>query len=371
MDYVIVGKGVLSHLLTDAIELPHTTILTEEELRKSSITFAPNEKVYAPFEASLHTIVGRMQDTKKKYAIEVLKDKFAFRELIKDVYPDFFYKKTVLKDLSSFQVTDAKTYVVKPVKGFFGYGIKFFDASSNMTTLADELSGDLQKSTQYFPSHVISNKKLLIEEYIPGEEYAVDMFYNKNGKPQIMNIYHHPIPKFKDYFNVLYYSDKKVFDLLFEKLITFFEDLQKKLTVSSFPIHAEFKMHNNQLIPVELNPLRFGGMGLADLTDYAYGFNPFESFFTDFSPNWEKIWEEKKEKHFAWVLGYDGAGMNMHKYRPNHEKFKKDLGTILHYDSIDYQHNPAFASAYIKLDKSHLDKILAMDFTKYFIQLEK
>lgn len=370
MNYIIVGKGVLSHLLTDAIELPNTTVLTDDELKHSNITFSSKDKVYAPSEASLHLILQHMTDMQKKTAIESLKDKYKFRELTKDNYPNLFFQKISLNNLSSFQVKDDKTFVVKPLKGFFGYGIKFIDKTTDMRSLQENLIAELAKSAKYFSSSVISHNELLIEEYISGEEYAVDMFYNEKNKPVIMNIYHHPIPKYKDYFNVLYYSDKKVFENLYDKLISFFEDLQKKIPFTSFPIHAEFKLHKETLIPVELNPLRFGGMGLADLTDYAYGINPFEAFLTNFSPNWRAIWEERNGKHYAWVLGYDGAGMNMHRYRPDHEKFKEDLGTILHYDTIDYQHNPVFASAYIKLDKEHLEKILEMDFTKYFIQLE-
>lgn len=371
MNYIIVGKSVLSHLLTDTIELPHTTILTEEELQTSPIVFSPKDKIYAPSEASLHIILERMKDEHKKYAIEILKNKFAFRKLIQTEYPNFFFKKIPLHTLKSFHIDDDKVYVVKPVKGFFGYGIEFINKTSDTALIAKKITTELKKSARYFPNSVISDKELLIEEYIPGEEYAVDMFYNEKGVVTIMNIYHHPIPKYKDYFNVLYYSDKEVFRQLYPLVVSFFNTLQKKLTVSSFPIHAEFKVSNGQLIPVELNPLRFGGMGLADLADYAYDFNPFKAFFTSFSPDWQSIWEKRKENYYAWVLGYDGVGMNMHKYRPDHEKFKKDLGKILHYDTIDYQHNPVFASAYINMDNSHLKKILAMDFSKYFIDVKK
>jgi ATP-grasp domain len=46
-----------------------------------------------------------------------------------------------------------------------------------------------------------------------------------------------------------------------------------------FPIHAELKLMKGELFPIEFNPMRFGGLGLGDLSYYAFGINPYKYYF--------------------------------------------------------------------------------------------
>src|SRR5262245_4671264 len=56
--------------------------------------------------------------------------------------------------------------------------------------------------------------------------------------------------------------------------LDFFTRLNDSLGARSFPIHAELKLDGGRFMPIELNPMRYGGFGLADLTWHAFGFDP-------------------------------------------------------------------------------------------------
>lgn len=367
MNYLVTAKGYISDLLLDSSRRLDIQKFTLEELTHNHTLFSQGDALYVPSEMALQEVLKHLNDRTKSLAIQSLKNKFAFRMLLKEYYPDFYFAKTSLKRLSDLSLAPNKEYVVKPEKGFFGAGVHIVNKKTDLNSLRETITKELQKNAKYFSEDVLSQNDLLVEEFVEGEEYAVDMYYNNQGKPIIMNIYSHPFPKYPAYSNVLYYTDKVIFDKLYEKIIDFFTKLSNTLTMHSFPIHAEFKLTSkNMLIPIELNPLRFGGMGLADLSYYACGFNPFEAFFTNFEPSWDRIWKERKGKHFAWVLAYNGTRINTATNQPNHEKFKNYLGNILHYYAFDYKENPVFASAYIQASAQKLQNILKLDFNKYF-----
>ena len=209
---------------------------------------------------------------------------------------------------------------------------------------------------------------MIVEDLLIGAEYAVDMFYNHIGEPIILNIYHHPIPCNNNYLNVLYYTNKDLFDKFYTKLIMIFEELNRSLSICNFPIHAEFINQNDELIPVEMNPLRFGGYGLADLTYHAYQFNPFQAFVDDYKPKWSEIFKTRTD-NYGWILGYNGTDIDVKKYEPNVAMYKKYLGDTLNYIEMDYTKNPVFSIAYIRRKSIEpLLDIINIDFNEFFIK---
>jgi hypothetical protein len=124
-------------------------------------------------------------------------------------------------------------------------------------------------------------------------------------------------------------------------------------------------------VPIEINPSRFGGFSLADLTLHAYGFSPYKYFFENKKPDWETICKEKEGQHFGWILAYNANNMSLSEFEPDHEKFKGTLSEILYYNRIDHMKNPVFATVYAKT--KNLDeffKFLNFDFGEYFKRVE-
>jgi len=370
MNYIITGKGYISELVT---KIDTTVkILTEDEFKNSNLIIKTGDKVYAPTESALEIILERSEDRSFINAVNMLKNKHKFRELLSNIYPDFFFAKTTINELKNIKLDRKKKYIVKPIKGFFGTAVKELNIQTNISELAKEIRSELAENTRYFSESVLSKNELIVEQFIEGEEYAVDMYFNDNGKPEIMNIYHHPIPEKNEYFHVLYYTNKNIFENYYDRLKMIFIELNQNLKITNFPIHAEFKLENDALIPVEMNPLRYGGFGLSDLTYHAFGFNPFNAFFNNYKPNWQKIWGIRNENYFGWVLGYNGTDIDVETYTPDDEAYLHYLGDTLHYVEIDYKENPAFSIAYVKDNCSvSLQRLLKTEFNDFFVPAKK
>lgn len=331
-----------------------------------------NDKIYLPSD-TVYPLVRHKFDSQRKKIIDDFRNKYNFRKNLAKLFPDFFYTQVNLNNLANykFDFKNNAKYIAKPLTGFMGAGARAIDKNSNLQQIVCEINQELSKFATLYPN--IFSADVIIEKYIEGgHEYAVDMYYNENGEPTIINIYCHPPAKRKEYLQVLYYTNKNIFDRYYLQIMNFFTVLNKELNIKHFPIHAEFKLdfHGN-LVPIEFNPCRFGGMGLADLTYYAFNFNPIKAYFDDFNPDWNYIWTRHSQENFCWVLGYNAADLDVKNMQPNHDKFKALLpksSQLLAYEKINHLENPGFGLAYLSLEQlSDVEKILNIEFNDCFI----
>lgn len=379
MLYFIEGHGYQSPLLSS---LSKSIIkVSQDKIEQSNIHFEKDDKIYIGSEEVLDILLQRFDNENSKKAIQLFKDKFQFREFLKPYFKKFYFQKIDVEDLDLLQLNfeSHKKYIVKPTHGFFNVGVHILKAKTDLLELKTIIKNDLKSSAEVFSQSIISTHDLIIEQYIGTKketdplkmtnnlEIAVDMYYNSKGKPVILGIYHHPYPKNKAYFNVIYYTNHKLFQLYYKKIFYFFKTINSKsLKLTSFPIHAEFKIINKKIFPIEFNPYRFGGFGLADINYHAFQHNLYMHYFEDKEIDWEKTWNGNKNNYFCWVLGYNGTKMNPTRDMPNEKNFKQIIGkTQIAYHSLDYKKFPVFAMAYLKkTKKDELKKILNIDFNK-------
>ncbi len=353
----------------DAITEPEIRILSRQNLQANPhLRFQPGDKVCLTSETVLAEVLDRMDDPEQCRQVHSLKDKLACRQRLGVMYPDFNYKTIKLSELPWLVCDSGQKYVVKPVRGYFGTGVRVIERGDDLNRLTDEIKQELQRHVELFSESVLSVEDLIIEEFIEGEEYAVDMFYSSTGRPVIVNLYHHPIPPRREYLDVIYYTSAEVFEKLYEPIIDFFTRLNQTLGARSLPIHAEFKYDQGHLTPVELNPLRYGSDGLHDLAYHAFGLNPFVCFARDIEPDWPALWRDKTDKFYAFYFAYNGTGLDMAAYRPHLSKFYGLFSKILSDFPLDYHRYLGFRVVF--LEESSLDRIMELaqvEFKDYFI----
>ena len=346
---------------------PGLLLLNKQQLHEQpNLRFGKADKVCLTSESVLDDVLAHMDDDNRKSAILTLKDKFAFRNLLSSLYPDFHFKRVPLEELSTQQLDPDSKCVIKPVKGCFGSGVRVIDGRTSMQALISEIKDELTKNSAVLSNDVLTPDEFLIESYIEGDEYAVDMFYDNHGKPIITNIYHHPMPINPAYLHVLYYSSSEIFNGLHQPARDFFEKLNQRLQVTNLPIHAEFRYHNEKLTPIELNPFRFGGMGLGNMGSHALGIDPYQCYINDSEPDWDSIWQDK-DNTFGFFIAYNGTKVDVIRSKPNWEKLRQQFSRIILEVPFDYQKQLAFGILYIEEPKSRLHQLLSMEFNDFFV----
>ena len=374
MNYIITGGNFTSHLLQELEGHFGIRLVTEEELRQSELSFSRDDKLFVPSQSSLDPVMERMDCPERLDGIEQLSDKYRCRSAMEPMFPDFEFHGMELSEIHEEMFSPDRKYIIKPVKGFFGVGVREIGDPRDIPAIKEEIRNDLKKSSGFFSDRIFSGEKMIIEQYIEGDEYAVDMFYSEEGKPEIVNIAHHPLPKNRAYDHVLYYTNRRVFQEIYEKAESFFTRLNEIVGITSFPVHAEFRIgKTGELVPIELNPLRYGGFGMADLGYWAFGQCPYYSFFQNRAYDWDKIWNrDHRDRHYAWILAYKGTGVDTDGIfiKDIHARLREFIGeaSLLRYQGLDYRDNPVFAIAYLAEEEEHrLMRWLDVEFRDFFV----
>lgn len=365
----LVGAGI-ANLLADH---PSIRVVSKEELHSNpDMRIRKGDKVIIATETVMDEALNKMDDDEKKEMVSRLKNKVHCREMLAAIYPEFFFREIPVRDLPEIELTPGEKYFVKPIKGYWGSAAFPVDSQTDRVALMHEIKAQLSKRTHIFSERVVAKDRLIVEEFLEGEEYAVDMFFNESGQPVITNICHHPLPKKLDYLHVVYYTSHQVFQDLYPKFLEFFHALNRSLNARSIPIHGEFKLHKGRLTPIELNPLRFGSDGFCDLSFHAFGFNPFLYFAENRAPDWDALWKGREEKIFAFYLGYNGSDLDIGHYRPDFRNFRRLFSHILSDTAMNYQDTLAFAVMYIEEDSlERIHELLGVEFNEYFVDIKQ
>jgi len=356
-------------------QLPDVCYIDEKEFINNQYVFLKNCKIYTTSD-SLYPIIKNCLPHHVREVFEIFRNKFLFRKLLAKFFPDFIFNQLTLSQIENYPFDFEKSarYVLKPITGFMAGGVRVVDKTTNLKRVAQELAEEIEKYKGRYPG--IFSDQVIAEYFIEGrDEYAIDVYYDDQGHPIIENIYCHPAAKRPEYQQSLYYMAQTLFDQYFELAINFFKKINKKLQIKNFPLHAEFKLDNKgQFIPIEFNPGRFGGMDLANLGFFVFGRHSIQDYFEGKKLNWEKAWASMPDETFCFVFAYNGADVDLNKYRPDHNIFKSYLpktAKLLSYVELDYKKCPGFAMACLELENQNdIRDILNIEFNDCFVNIE-
>ena len=188
--YSVVSTEIAKELVND-----DSISWISEEKAASYLKANPESPLYTNSENALTWVFNHLNDSPFAKQARLFKDKLRFRELIQASFPDFFFKPVPLKDIQSLNPeTLPYPFVIKPTVGFFSIGVHVVKSEEQWDLAKKELN--IEKLRSIFPASVLDTSPFSIEEYIEGEEFAVNCYYNQIGEVVVLNIFLH---KFKGY----------------------------------------------------------------------------------------------------------------------------------------------------------------------------
>lgn len=312
------------------IKKPNLSWISEEEAIKT-LRDKPDTPLYSNSENALGWVTENLHGTELDHKARLFKDKIEFRKLLEEFYPDFQYKSLALNKVQRLNTKDLSfPFVIKPSIGFFSIGVFVVKNKSDWEEAKKQLNPE-NLSSQY-PKNVLNASKLIIEEYIEGEEYAIDCYFNKQGKVVILNILHHKFSSGADTSDRVYSTSKKIVLSKLEAFEVFLGKIGKKAKLKNFPAHVEVRINEHgEIIPIEINPVRFGGWcTTADLLGLAIDYNSYACYHQNRKPDWEKIFEGKEKQTFSLMVlnnnsGYSPASIKEFNYEALAEDFEKPV----------------------------------------------
>jgi hypothetical protein len=342
-----------------------------------SLTKVSNPKIYTNSENSINWINKNLQSTVLPEKINIFKDKYKFRQLIKGLYPDFFFKEIHLKDLDNISINGyPKPFVIKPSVGFFSLGVYKVNNDADWQETKELIKGEIDAVNKLYPKEVMDTTKFIIEECIQGEEFAVDAYFDSTGQPVILNILKHLFSSSSDVSDRVYFTSDEVINNNINGFTNFLSKIGKLTELKNFPLHVEVRVdENNNISPIEINPMRFGGWcTTADMTPYAYGFNPIEFFFNEKKPNWDETLKSQKDNVYTVIVLDNSSGYKAENIASfDYNKLLAYFENPLELRKVDVNEFPLFGFVFTETRKSNfaeLERILKSDLTE-FIELKK
>jgi len=319
--------------------------ITEEEA-KIIFVKKPNTPIYSNSENAINWVNNNLAFSKLPTQIQIFKNKIKFRELLKEIYPNYFFKGIKFDELDNLSLENLKfPFIIKPSVGFFSVGVHKVEKTDEWPQILNKIKLEVAAIEGLYPNEVIDTSQFIIEEYIEGEEYAIDCYFNKNGEAIVLNILHHVFSSGKDVSDRVYSTSKKIIEKYIIQVEKFLNKIGNKAHLKNFPIHVEIRIDkNSNIIPIEINPLRFGGWcTTGDLSWYAYEINSYECFLYQKKPNWTEILKTKTNKKYSVIVldnnsGYKENDIDYFDYKKLLTDFEKPL--VLR--KVDFNQYPIF-----------------------------
>ncbi len=327
--------------------------------------------VYSNSENSIDWIDNNLSSGDLPQKIRLFKDKSAFRDLVKDMYPDFFYRTVKFEELDNVVPTEiAIPCVIKPCVGFFSLGVHMVESVEEWHKAVAAIKDEVEHIKTMYPAKVLELDNFIIEQCIEGEEFAVDAYYDKEGNPVIINILGHLFASSDDVSDRCYITSTKIINKHHDNFLELLKEIGKRAELKNFPIHIEVRTDKQgNLGVIEVNPMRFAGWCVTDLAYFAYGINPYKYYMEGKSPDWSKISDCCKDKVYAMIIGDLDSSVDCSKIKSvDYDAFKANFSKPLELRKIDYKEYPVFAFVFAEVDVGNMDELKRMlhaDFKEY------
>jgi len=330
----------------------------------------PLAPLYTNSENALSWLDNHLSDSDFVLHARLFKDKIRFRELIQTLYPEFFFRTIKLQDIPSLNEKELPyPFVIKPSIGFFSIGVHVVRNKTDWELAQKELN--YENLTSIFSGNVLDTSTFIIEEYIEGEEFAIDCYFNSEGEVVILNILHHLFSSGADTSDRVYSTSLDMVLQYKSSFEAFLQSIGMKAGIKNFPAHVELRIDaEGRINPIEINPLRFGGWcTTADLLGIATGFNPYDLYLKNEKPDWGLVFKGRENKKFSIIVLNNNSGHTPAEIEYfNYELLAKDFEKPLMIRKMDVERYPVFGFVFAETgpgNEEELNRILVSDLRKY------
>jgi hypothetical protein len=385
---ILIDKPYVSEFLKDTLinnQIPVVeTNIAQDFLQDSGVQFISEEKaieaigkngstmLYTNSENAIDWIENNLHFTRLPETNKLFKNKIAFREMLKDANPDYFFKAINFDELDRLNIEDLPfPFIIKPAVGFFSLGVFKVEKREDWPSTKTKLKQKIDQVKTIYPTAVLDVNQLIIEEVLEGDEFAIDCYFDEKGKPVVLFIMQHRFASDGDVGDRIYFTSKEVIQKNLPLVKPFLEHLSKLAKLKNYPLHVEVRIDDmGNVNPIEGNPMRFGGWCTsAELAHHAFGMNTYEHLFRRTKPDWDKILAHKNDTITSIIILDNSTG---HEYK-NPESF--DYNKLLsHFEKplelrkVNYRQFHIFGFLYCETNSENiteLDRILGSDLSEY------
>ncbi len=305
-----------------------------------------HHQVYTNSENALDWIYDNFPSSELTSTIQKVKDKTLFRQHLKQIHPDYYFQESTHSELSSLPLESIPFPVIlKPSIGFFSLGVQRIENAVEWHSALQNLDQIIRESEGIYPQRVLDNSRFIIEEVIIGDEFAIDCYFDAQGKVVILNMMKHLFASDADVNDRVYITSAAIMQQYVKVVSDYLNTLGQVLGLKRFQAHIELRIDGEGLVnAIEINPLRFGGWcSTPDLSQYAWNMNIYEMLVNQSQPDWSNTTHEQPDRVYALVVLNNSTGTPGNKIKGfDYKRLLKQVQNPLELRKTDYAKFPLF-----------------------------
>ncbi|RXA19961.1 ATP-grasp domain-containing protein [Methanosarcina sp. MSH10X1] len=327
--------------------------------------------LYSNSENSIGWISENLGFTGLPEKIELFKNKIKFRELLERLYPELYFRGVKFEELDKLRVEEIeKPFIIKPAVGFFSLGVHKVSTDAEWDSVLKHIKAEVGEIKELYPAQVLDMENFIIEGNIEGEEFAVDAYFNSEGKPVVLNILKHIFSSENDVSDRVYFTSKRIIETYREAVEDLLKEIGKLAGLRNFPLHLELRIGKDRRVqPIELNPMRFAGLCTTDIAYFAYGINNYRYFLEQLEPDWETILAGKEGKNFCLIMLNRPENLNLKAVKAfDYKKLLSDFEKPLELREVDHEKFGFFGYMFTETRDTgwkEIENILKSDLREY------
>lgn len=298
----------------------------------------------------------------------LFKNKAALRKHLATYFPNFYFQESTLHDLSKIdRASIPYPIILKPAIGYSSVGVQKIKDAEQFTEVVQQLIANDGLATSY-SEDILNFQTFILETYIEGQELAVDAYFNTEGQPIILNLFARMFRDEEDMSDRIYYTSKHVLTEYLPVIEAYLRELGQSLQINNYPFHIELRMDaQGSVIPIEVNPLRFAGVGTTELGVHAYQINPYEYALWQWEPDWAQKIAAMDDRIYSFTCAEFDSHLTFADIEQiDHEQIKAQFDHLLEYRVLPFDYGTAFAVIFFVSDSfSQNERVLAMDFMSF------
>lgn len=326
------------------------------------------ERVYTSSENALSWICDNVDNAELVRVIELLKDKAALRELLSPLNPDLHFKVLPRKALRDVAVEDLSLPVIlKPAVGFCSMGVYAIESSDDWNRALADMEASESVWNERYPESVVDASDCIIESLIEGVEYAVDMYYDAEGKARVLNVLRHDFAGPEDTGDRMYVTSRDIVLQVVPLIERWLDDANDYIGARNFPAHVEVRVKDGAVAPIEFNPLRFAGFGGTDVAYLGWGLRTYAAYLQDEAVDFDSMTASAAGKVYSMSLLNPAPSADLR--RPfDYEAFEARFSNVLAFHHFDVNVTGSYGFLFLETDASsaaELDFLLHSDLTEF------
>ncbi len=382
----IIEKPYASEFLIDTIvqndwPVLESTAIKEAAIEEGAFDFVSSEAardyylkqeyplIYSNSETAISWVLENLPKSNLSEYINFFKDKALFREQFQSIFPDFYYQTIEYSELKKINIDSIKLpVVIKPAIGFLSFGVHTVRTDKDWRSVFAQIDKEVKQAKEIYPEQVVNTSRFIIEQYVEGDEFAVDAYFDRNGEPVILNIFQHPFLDNNDVRDRIYLMSTEIMIKHMAKFGIFLREMSQVKQIKNFPMHMEIRVtENGDIIPIEVNPMRFAGWCTTDVAKYAWGINPYEYFYYQKRPDWNNILSMAGRDTFYFSMLEVPNGISNDRINGfDYDGCLANYSNISEVRYINYRKNPLFAVVFgHTASRKEIEKILSIKTQEY------